>query len=179
MSHHSWNIRPTTLADLPSMRRMQAASWRAIYPNAKHGVDDAWVRQRTASWLTPEGLAASREHFGPIFTSANHLHIAAESRGEIIGFLHCSRQNGGQHIEALYIAAAYYGSGLAADLMDRAGAWLDHSRSTDLQVAVYNGRAIRFYEKYGYRVVPGSEALFKEKIPVVTMTTERQEEAAL
>jgi len=41
-----------------------------------------------------------------------------------------------------------------------------------LEVATYNHRAIRFYEKYGFVVVEGTEHLYRDKIPVIMMKRE-------
>lgn len=39
----------------------------------------------------------------------------------------------------------------------------------DLEVVTYNGRAKAFYRKYNFDEIPGTEVLFAEKIPVITM----------
>ena len=38
-----------------------------------------------------------------------------------------------------------------------------------LEVVAYNTRAIRFYQKAGFAIIDGSEHLFMDTMPVVTM----------
>ncbi len=62
-------------------------------------------------------------------------------------------------IYALYILSEYYGTGLGKSLMDAAMAQLSHYRSFCLTALKENKRALRFYEKYGFRLT-GEEIPF-------------------
>lgn len=166
-------IRNTTAADILKLRAMHGQSWRDTYPSPEHGVSQEWVEERTAGWMTPEGIAKSEEHFKEVFGQPNHLHqIAVDSDGEIVGTVHMSKGEQGQHLEALYIDKRYFGTGLAQRLMEKALAWSDKTQKIHLQVATYNERAKAFYHKYNFKEKPGSETYFAETIPVITMERE-------
>lgn len=165
-------IRDTTVKDLLPLRTMHGQSWRDTYPNEAQGVSRRWVEERTAKWVTPEGIEESKEHVKDIYGHPDHFHKVATDNGKIVGVVHVSKTNEKQHLEALYIAKEYYGSGLARQLMDEALKWSDHDRSIDLQVVTYNERAKAFYRKYGFEEMPGTEAKFAEVIPVITMKRE-------
>jgi ribosomal protein S18 acetylase RimI-like enzyme len=162
-------IRDTTFDDIPKMRAMHGQSWRDTYPSPENGVTQEWIEQRTADWITPDAIEQSQQHFKAIFGNPNHLHQVALNGDEIVGIVHVSKNDHGQHLEALYIDKGYYGTGLAQRLMDRALNWCDPSWMIDLEVATYNERAKAFYKKYGFEEKPGSEQKFADVIPVVTM----------
>jgi ribosomal protein S18 acetylase RimI-like enzyme len=163
-------IRDTIAADIPKLRAMHGQSWLDTYPSPENGVTREWVEERIANWVIPEGIAKSQEHFKEIFGQPNHLHqIAVDGDGEVAGIVHISKDEHGQHLQAIYIDKRYFGTGLAQRLMDIALAWCDTSQKIYLEVATYNMRAKAFYEKYNFREKPGTEELFAEVIPTITM----------
>jgi ribosomal protein S18 acetylase RimI-like enzyme len=166
-------IRDTTLDDLLGLRTMHAQSWRDAYESPENGVTKEWIEERVAPWTSSEGIEQSRDHFKDIFGHPDHLHqVAVDANGAIVGFIHVSKNESGQHFEAIYIDKHYYGTGLAQDLMNRALAWSDPSKSMDLDVVSYNERAKAFYKKYKFVEVPGTEDFYAEIIPVITMKRE-------
>lgn len=155
--------------DLLAIRTMHAKSWLATYPNKAKNIDYTWVEQRVSRWTTPEGLQDSIEHFKDIFNNPDHYYRIARRGGEVVGLVHGSRINNFQELQALYIDESEYGSGLAQILMEYLENWFDMNLPIILSVADYNARAIRFYEKYGYRIIPGTEQLYANKIPIIDM----------
>jgi ribosomal protein S18 acetylase RimI-like enzyme len=61
-----------------------------------------------------------------------------------------------------------FGSGLGHQLMVSVDEWVGGAQTT-LEVATYNERAIRFYQKHGFVEVKGTEYLYRDKIPVFKM----------
>jgi ribosomal protein S18 acetylase RimI-like enzyme len=169
MNHHEIEIRPTTIDDIPKMRIMHARSWRDTYPNEEHGVSKEWVEERTARWLTPEALEDSRVRFGPVYNDPRHFHRIALKDGQVVGIVHGSKNDKGQHLEAIYIDKELYGTGLAKRLMEQVLEWFDRSLPIALEAVTYNERAKAFYRKYGFEEKTGSEHLFAEKMPVIVM----------
>jgi ribosomal protein S18 acetylase RimI-like enzyme len=162
-------IRDTTIEDLLPLRTMHGQSWRDAYPNEKEGVSRQWVEERTATWITPEGIEKSKEHAKDIYNQPGHLHKVAVVDGKIVGVVHVAKSPEKQHLHALYVAKEYYGAGVAQRLMDEALEWCDKSRPIDLQVVTYNERAKAFYRKYGFEEVPGTEEKYAEVLPAITM----------
>lgn len=167
-----YTTRQATLADVEPVRRMQADSWRATYVNEAAGVSQAWVDDRTAGWLTPEALKTSREVIGKVLADDSQFYRVAERDGEIVGFVYASHQDDGTiELNAIYTAPDTFGTGLGQQLIDQAIAYADGAQM-ELKVASYNTRAIRFYEKNGFKIVPDSEVMFADKIPIVKMLRE-------
>ncbi len=164
-------IREANLKDVEAIRRMHAASWLDAYPNDEHGVSYEWVREVTDGWLTPEKLAYSHEHFGNVFTNDDHFYRVAVDGKKIVGFIHALKEDGITKLGGLYIAKEHYSTGLAQQLAALTDEWFGND-IVELEVVAYNKRAIRFYEKWGFKKVEGSESLFKDKIPDFTMRRE-------
>lgn len=165
-------IREAMPDDAVSARAMQAESWLATYPNEEAGVSYEWVKNLTDSWLTDEKLDQSRQIFTDVINDPSVFYRLAESNGRVVGFVHAATNNNGtKELEAIYTSPETFGSGLGQRLMNLASEWIGHAETT-LKVAEYNTRAIRFYEKNGFQVVKGTEELYKEMIPIITMKRE-------
>ena len=167
----SITIRTATQDEVDAIRRMHAACWLDTYPNDEHGVPYAWVKSVTDEWLSPEKLELSKQHFTNVFNSRDHFYRVAVDNSKIAGFVHGLKEDGKTKLGALYLAKEYYGTGLAQQLAALADEWLGDD-AVELEVVAYNKRAIRFYEKWGFKKVEGSDALFKDKIPDFTMRRE-------
>ena len=153
--HHRYIIRPATPDDAGAIRRMQAQSWRDTYVNDAAGVSRAWVWQETGRWLTPEQLAELHQTIRHICADTEHnFYRVALRDGQVVGFIHASVRADG--------------TGLAQQLMAYADPWFG-SDEVLLEVVAYNTRAIRFYQKAGFAIIDGSEHLFMDTMPVVTM----------
>lgn len=162
-------LRPAHLEDVRAIREMHATSWLAAYPNDAAGVTEEWVRNRVTQWLTPEGIEKSKNHFREILDNPDHFYRIAVEGSEVVGLVHASRVDGNQYLEALYIDQAYYGSGLASQMIGEAGEWLDPQQPVSLEVAIYNQRAQAFYKKYGFEAVENSGRKFAGMIPIIMM----------
>lgn len=131
--------------------------------------------------VTPEKLAARFERYTPeerqerlrqrLDADDNQAYVAVGSNGEVIGMVAPKIEEGEVHrLGALYVRKEYHGKGVAGELMKKAFAWLGaENNQVELHVAAYNDRAKAFYRKWGFEEVPGSEALFDDLIPEVTM----------
>ncbi len=165
----NFEIRKTTFEDIEELRKMHAQSWNDTYPNEEMGVSQAWVKERTSAWLTPEGIEKSVEHFKGVFDNPDHFHRIATKNGRIIGLVHMSNLDGKQHLEGLYLDKSQHGIGLAQQLMDAALAWSDMTQPITLEVASYNERAKAFYRKYGFVEKSEDIKMFADKIPCMVM----------
>lgn len=171
----SVQIRKATIKDVEAIRRMHAVSWLATYPNDEHQVSVEWIKQETDGWLTPEGLEGSIKHFEKVLGSQDHFYRIAVDDNRIVGFIHALKEDDIKKLGGFYLLPEYLGMGLAQSLMSLADEWFGKD-PVELEVAPYNTRAIRFYEKKGFSKVPNSDSLFKGKIPGFTMRREQRDE---
>jgi len=178
--------------DAVSLGMMHLQSWHQTYPSAEHGIDAAWITE-TVGFLA----SAAADDFRRRLLAAQRadptstFYRLARRGGDVVGFVHASRtapasedpsrgqpQAGegedqvaeeGHHarLEALYVLEEYQGTGLADRLMAAAFAWLG-DQPMRLEVAVYNARAIRFYERHGFTPT-GETDLFRGRVPCAVM----------
>lgn len=168
----TYTLREATRRDMASIRPLHAESWLATYPNDEHDVPYDWVKARTDGWLTPKQLVRSAEYLQGILDDPNQFYRVAEQGNRVVGFVHAgTNEDQTKELEAIYTAPETFGSGLGAKLMKAALAWADDAPVT-LEVATYNDRAIRFYEKFGFKEVEGTNKVFAERIPIFTMKRE-------
>lgn len=167
-----FNIREGLPEDAVGTRTMQAESWLATYPNEEAGVSYEWVKALTDSWLAADAFDRSRQILADVIGDTDMFYRLAESDGKVVGFVHAAiNDDGTKELEAIYTSPEVFGSGLGQQLMNLADEWIGDMETT-LKVAKYNARAIRFYEKNGFRAVEGTEELYKEMIPIITMKRE-------
>lgn len=165
-------IRTATVDDVPAIRAMQAASWQETYPNEEHGVSAEWVNAKTTEWMTPEKIELSKEHLASVFSDPAQFYRVAYQEGNVVGLIHAStKEDKTKHLEGLYTDVSVHGTGVAQRMMALVDEWIGAAPVT-LEVASYNARAIRFYEKQGFRVVPGSEHMFADTISTIDMVRE-------
>jgi len=175
MSEFEPTLQPTihsvTLDDLEGYRAVQARGWIDTYPSDAAGVSLDWVQARAEGWMTPEALADSRERLALILTDAGRQPLyVAKVREAVVGMIHVTNlETSGQRLEALYVDKEYRGQGVAQQLVDQAFLSFDLTQPITLEAASYNERAIRFYQKNGFEIRPGSEHLYKDVMPSITM----------
>jgi ribosomal protein S18 acetylase RimI-like enzyme len=166
-------IRCAVPDDAEFVRRFQAQSWRQIYPNEEHHVPKEWVEQITTDWLTPQQLTASHDFFVKFLADNNQFYRLAVHNNAVVGFVHGikHRSNGTGHLAGLYIDKAHYGTGLSHRLMNELDSFFitNKIQKIDLKVAKYNQRAIGFYQKYNFKIIPNSETLLYNVIPSIKM----------
>ena len=168
----TYTLREAVAEDMRYLRPMHGQSWLATYPSEEAGVSYEWVKLRTDKWREPEMMAQSIEILKNILNSPDHFYRLAETKDEIVGLVHVKvNEDLTKELEAIYTLPATFGTGLGQQLMDAALEYIG-STPTTLKVANYNNRAIRFYEKNGFKKVEGSEELYAETIPMITMKRE-------
>jgi len=96
--------------------------------------------------------------------------MVAAAAGRVIGVAVTQVGDAGhQRLEALYVDAVVRSHGVGRALAQAVLVDLDPASPVDLEVASFNQRAQRFYRRLGFRVVAGSQALWQDVLPVVTM----------
>ena len=157
----------TTREDLIAANVMRAQSWLDTYPNPEAGVSYEWVKARTERFNDPERVEA---RFQTLDDPRFAAWVAKDSQGSVIGVTSpFTDEDGVQHVGSLYVDKEWHGKGVGGQLMQKVIDFFDPSKPIQLEVAAYNQRAIAFYEKWGFEIVPGSEKLLDEVIPEVTM----------
>ena len=167
----SFTAHEMTAEDIAGATEMRMQSWRDTYTSEKHGVTLDWINERHAESMSQEKQSQREQKFleGKKNGTLNSW-IAKDNAGTIIGsatpFI---EEDGTRRVGSLYVAKAWHGKGVGAQLMQRIIDWYGNEKPIILEVASYNDRAIEFYKKWGFQKVEGSEKLHRETMPVFAM----------
>lgn len=167
-------IETTQEADVDEANEMRMDSWLETYPNKNAGVSREWVESQHQRQLSEEAREERRERFLRDSESGKMAAwVAKDEQGKVIGSTTpYTDDEGKQHVGSLYVLQDWHGTGAGSALMQKVIDWCDGTKPIELEVAAYNMRARAFYEKWGFNVVPESERLHREIMPVVKMIKE-------
>lgn len=165
-----FEIRRIESDDMLKLGKLHRQSWLDTYTNADLGISQAWLETFTAQWGTEEGLEDYQEEFMNDLTQDTFLGRVAVVKGSIGGLLYATKlPDESYHLQALHVAKVYHDKGLGPQLFQAFEEWAEPTQPVKIEVVRYNGPAIRFYEKRGFRIAPGSEYTAYERIPCFWM----------
>jgi putative acetyltransferase len=123
-------LRPYSPADEDAAIDLWRRTWQQHYPHLNFNERVAWWRQRWRNELVPVARIA-----------------LAEAYGALVGFVTVDPKT--MYLDQIVVAPELWGSGVALSLLDEAKRI--SPRGLDLLVNKDNFRAIRFYEKHGFK----------------------------
>ncbi|AYF75167.1 GNAT family N-acetyltransferase [Nocardia yunnanensis] len=139
-----WQVVPLAAEQVRGMSECHIACWRESYAGLvpQHVLDAFDLDRRAQAW---ERIRV--EYPGRIV-------VAVHDDGTVIGFASSGPPRdespvAERELSALYVRAAYYGTGVAQELMARV---LSPDADTALWVFEENPRAQAFYRKYGFEL---------------------------
>lgn len=141
-------LRPYTAADEDASIELWRRTWQKHYPHIDFAARVNWWRERWRNELVP--------------TAAITL---AERDGALLGFVTVDQKT--KYLDQFVVAPEAWGSDVAKVLMDEAKRL--SSSGLDLLVNKDNARAIRFYEKHGFKYAG------EDKNPVSGIAVNRME----
>ncbi|MEW1654082.1 GNAT family N-acetyltransferase [Streptomyces sp. NPDC093707] len=161
-------IEPPCPDDAAALGSLQLAVWLQTYPCEEAGIDEAWIREHRGSSATAEGIDQWRKF---IESAERHPALSfcriVRSGTEIVGFLCGVREEGMVTLGPMYVLNESQGRGIG-DLMMREFLMWAGDAPMRLWVTDYNNRAIRFYQRYGFKVT-GERQLWRGRLPNIRM----------
>jgi putative acetyltransferase len=130
VSAQDYRLRPYAAADEDAAIELWRRSWQAAMPHIDFAARVDWWRKRWRGELVPQATI-----------------VVAEAAGAIAGYVTVDPRSG--YLDQIVVAPETWGGGLAAALLAEAKR-ISPSR-LDLLVNKDNARAIRFYEKHGFK----------------------------
>ena len=138
-------IRKAQVEDIPQIRAVGSASWRATYTGI---FPDEFIENVLEQWCSDTSFQGS-------IPNAALCNLVAERDGQIVGTLMGTvnpREEGQVHLYRLYIHPDHFGQGIGKQLWQ---AYLQHLapgvKRVDLDVEPQNARAIQFYTRLGFQ----------------------------
>ncbi|WP_433888480.1 GNAT family N-acetyltransferase [Streptomyces sp. CA-111067] len=153
--------------DAGSLGPLQLRVWLQTYPCEDAGIDENWIREHRGPSASEEGISQWREFIDAARQQPDLLFCrVVRSEREIVGFL-CGRRDEVVTLGPMYLLEEVQGRGIGGRLMGEFFTW---ARRTPMRLWVtdYNERAIRFYQRYGFKAT-GERELWQGKLPNVRM----------
>lgn len=154
--------------DAPAIARVLLTAWLQTYPNRQAGIDEAWIREQRGSGTMPDAIAQWREFIIRAARQPDRLFCRVVRRqGEIVGVLCGRRDEEAVNLGPMYLLREAQGGGIGGLLMN---AFLDWAGEAPMRlwVTAYNERAVRFYQRYGFRAT-GEQQLWRGRLPNLRM----------
>jgi|GEM_PF-4087201 len=157
--------------DALALAKMHVQSWHDTY-TGMHGATTEWIRKRTVNRFNEDGLSETKKLFAaPRQHPESYYFKLAKIEDKVVGFVSGQKTNEEQELSGFYVARDQQGTGLASKLMDMIMSWFNASKTIVLFSAKDNIRAIKFYEKYGFKVDNDAKVEQKYKpLTIIQMT---------
>jgi len=157
-------VREARSGDVPAIRAVAAASWRATYAELLDAAEiervlrDAYAPARVGT-LIDRAAHDARSSF-----------LVAERDGRVAGYLHfADHPEHGPYLHRIYVAPADVGAGVGTALLRALHARLGAGAAYTLDVMPGNARARAFYARWGAKEVgrqaPPFELLLRIAVP--------------
>ncbi len=143
----SFKISIATPDEAPAILRVQHDTWIATYPNEEFEITLEAIKKRVSENFSAESIINMEE----IITDPQKRTWVAKDDETVIGYCVAAKYSEKNHIEALYVLPEFQGKHVGGLLMENALEWLGNANHIIAEVASYNERAIRFYEKFQFK----------------------------
>lgn len=170
-----WTIRKVTKHDIQAIFAVTLVSWLDTYVNNQLEITREFIMESQIKYLTYD-FYSNECRFHYFNNTEDNLYLVAEDEdGIIVGFLHCQRVDDRQLLDGIYLLPELKGTGLAQEFAEIFLDWEKKDIDTELGVVSYNDRAIRFYEKLGFKP-NGVTYKIRDKIPCIDMVKKNVKE---
>ncbi len=136
-------------ADTLGITQLLYKTWLATYPNERAGVTEDDIHDRFEKRLSTVELEArsqSIEHM----PDGWHVFVAKNPSGDIVGMCRIHVEDTINKLQALYVDPMFQRQGIGSRLWNEALTYFNPDNDIELDVAVYNARAIGFYTTLGF-----------------------------
>jgi len=167
--HPTFSIEAPKLGDEILLAPMHIQSWKETYVSPQSGLTEEMVDELLGHMLTDTEFRKNT-----ILESIQNpdkvlYRVVKNKAGDIVGFMHGSKDETGNKLEGLYLLDEVKGSGIGGLLMDEFLQWIDPNKITQLEVFDFNDRAISFYTKYGFVKTDEPIQFWKDRLPFFKM----------
>lgn len=165
----TFNIEVPKIGDEIPLASMHIQSWKETYVTPESGLTSEMVDELLGHMLTntdfrKNTISESLQNPDRVF-----YRVVKNDKSEIVGFIHGSKHEKANRLDAIYLLNEVKGTGISEKLMVEFLEWIDKSKKTELEVFSFNDRAISFYVKYGFIKSNKPPQVWKNKLPFFEM----------
>ncbi len=151
-------IRPKREEDMEDLFHIKKETWLDTYPNEKYGVKYEDIERKFVK-RPPKKKSTTKSKTWVV-----------EIDKKIVGFVSIRDKN---ILGAIYVLPKYQRKGVGEALMEKVLKHCEDSKEVFVKTAVYNQKAINFYKKFGFEIIPNSEETHEGTIKIPTITMKR------
>lgn len=157
--------------DAETLAEIKQRIWLDTYQNKDLGINAQDMYDK--DFLCKERIAKRAEHM-QVDDGINYTLVARDG-DQIVGYGRAVKGSKHNEIVTLYILPEWQNNGIGTKLLQHLLDWLGNERDVVLGVVPYNDKAIRFYEKFGFRQgkeIPHDKPVFPsgKDLPELEMT---------
>ena len=165
----AFKIEKPKVGDEIELAPMHIRSWKETYVTPESGLTEEMVDELRGHMLTntdfrKKTISESLENPDKVL-----YRIVRNNRGEIVGFMHGSKNEEANELESIYLLDEVKGSGTGGKLMEEFLTWIDRSKPSHLEVFSFNNKALGFYVKYGFVKTDKPTQMWEDKLPFIEM----------
>lgn len=149
MDINNYKIRKIEPDDVLDLHRVYFLTWLDTYPNEEFNITKEDIIYKYEQRLAPEKILESKEKITQ--TKENELKLLLKDKKKVVALCNVVKEQDYNQLQAIYVLPEYQRMGVGTRLWLEAEKFLDPYKKTIVYVASYNNRAIRFYEKLGFK----------------------------
>jgi ribosomal protein S18 acetylase RimI-like enzyme len=145
-------VRPIEVDDAGDIVNIQKSTWLDTYPNIEHKITKKDILKMFSN-INERVTKISNiiNNYGD--RSAGWIAIYD---GKPAGFVAVEKSENKNDLKAIYVLPKFQNIGVGKDLMNKVFDFFPISETIWIEVANYNHKAIKFYQKHGFEFVPNS-----------------------
>ncbi len=147
--HKECKIRKIEPEDILALHNVYFLSWLDTYPNKEFNITVEDIVYKYQKRLVPEKIAESKQKILQI--KHNELKLLLEYQKEVVALCNVVKNKNYNQLQAIYVLPKHQRLGIGSLIWLEAEKFLDPNKKTIVHVASYNNKAIRFYEKLGFK----------------------------
>jgi len=166
---------PSFIIELPeegdelALASMHIQSWKETYVGPESGLTEERVDEMLGHMLTNTDFRKNTIIEALTNPDTVLYRVVKNIDGDIVGFLHGSKHESHNELDAIYLLNEAKGSGTGGRLMEEFLAWADKNYPSRLEVFSLNDSAIGFYNRYGFEKTDKEVELYRDTLPVIEM----------
>ena len=148
MSGMNITIEKAVPADAEAWCRIRKECWLDVYPNKEHDITKEDILLK--DFDSEEKIQMWRDSFA---NQTDCRYYSAKTCGKVVGMCLSYPDQPICEIGAIYIDLNYQHQGIGTKLISQAMSDFDQTKKVNLKVVSYNEKAIKFYQKLGFKIV--------------------------
>lgn len=150
IGNHSYKIGDAIVEDAVKIAEIQRTCWISSYTNELAGITEKDIKAKP---LLSEKRLNNWKNTIKNTDGKYKIWVARNEKDEVVAFCKAEKSAPNNILSVIYILPGNQGKGLGTDMIKNCLAWLGNEKNIQLDVVEYNNRAIKLYERFGFKII--------------------------